>query len=568
MNGDSVAGSYQQSADPLLKTLASWWQVMGRQAAVDEVSLILQTAQEELRASKMVFEAEYSRHKETKSSLNSAIQKAAQELSRHEETLMKLTNIKSKLTLLTTVLGASTEEHPKYLAFHELFRNDFMNFANSESLYEREAEAILRMQAVEEELRLLGRVPLFRKKTIVAVAGGFSSGKSSLITSFFEPAFKVTLPIAMEPVTAIPTFIAHNSKTQVMGFPSHGGSVEIASPLFAKMKHDFLKSLGFDLRRIMPFMMLETPWRKSWEHLCFIDTPGYNPAKGDGATAADDSTTAEALLQADALLWVLGIDANGEMSSNDLEYLSTHAGNLPLAIIVNKADSRPLSHIEEIVEQIRDTLDGYGIQYYGISAYSSVNGEEYFYIGQPLEEIISNWNSPNQRDKRLCEEALAVLDGYLAAFDTEMDIRINNKKTLNSIKLDLDELGLFDEIDPLQSDLEKDAHLKENGKRGLIGFFDNLLNVKMSEDKSELVKTPSKSAPSKPSVSKKKSAKEGESARLMERPVSNRRNEVKENVLERLQSLEQLFGVATIQAHKQEAIRLRERVIEIFSDDW
>ena len=127
---------------------------------------------------------------------------------------------------------------------------------------------------------------------------------------------------------------------------------------------------------------------------------------------------------------------------------------------------------------------------------------------------------------------------------------------------------MFDEIDPLQSDLEKDAHLKENGKRGLIGFFDNLLNVKMSEDKSELVKTPSKSAPSKPSVSKKKSAKEGESARLMERPVSNRRNEVKENVLERLQSLEQLFGVATIQAHKQEAIRLRERVIEIFSDDW
>ncbi len=309
----NTQATYPQRAAAPLKLLAPWWRVFGRDTAIKEVHGILESAEGDVQAARNIFEAEYTLHQDTK----------------------------TKLDLITSILGATNQEHPKYLRFRKLFREDFLRFANEENLYDREAEAVLRMQAVEEELRLLGRVPLFREKTIVAVAGGFNSGKSTLISSFFDPQFKVTLPIAMEPVTAIPTYIAHNTETALIGFPAHGGAVKIVPEVFAKMRHEFLKALGFDLRRILPFIVLETAWCKPWESLCFIDTPGYNPAKGGGTTAADDFTTAEALRQADALLWVLGIDANGEICSDDLEYLRSYGAELPLAVVVNKAEFTP-----------------------------------------------------------------------------------------------------------------------------------------------------------------------------------------------------------------------------------
>lgn len=449
----NTLATYPERAAASLKLLAPWWRVFGRGTAIKEVDGILETAEGDVQAARNCFEAEYTRHQDTK----------------------------TKLDLITSILGASNQEHPKFLAFRKLFREDFLRFANEENLYEREAEAILRMQAVEEELRLLGRVPLFRGKTIVAVAGGFNSGKSSLISSFFDPGLKVSLPIAMEPVTAIPTYIAHSTETALIGFPAHGGAVKIVPELFAQMRHEFLKALGFDMRRILPFIMLETAWRKPWESLCFIDTPGYNPAKGAGTTGADDTTTAEALRQADCLLWVLGIDANGEISSDDLEYLRNYGSELPLAVVVNKADSRPQSQVREVVEQIRDTLDTHSIQYCCISAYSAVEGREYDYEGQSLDEVLGGWNKPTLRDKRLCDEVTAILDAYVEAFNEEIKAYKTHKKELHSLKLDLDELGLFDEA---EENFQQDE-IKEKALERLQTFSDLFTVEKIEAHKKE-----------------------------------------------------------------------------------
>jgi GTP-binding protein EngB required for normal cell division len=554
----NTQAGYSQRAAAWLKLLAPWWRAFGRGEAIRKVEDVLNNAEGDIQAARNVFEAEYSRHQETRARLDDTCVQLEAERSRHKDTMAKLNATRGKLEaertdhgatqdelkqlssrqdLITTVLGAANSEHPKYLAFRKLFREDFLRFANAENLYEREAEAILRLQAVEEELRLLGRVPLFRDKTIIAVAGGFSSGKSSLISSFFDHSLKVTLPIAMEPVTAIPTYIAHSAKTAVIGFPAHGGTVEIFPELFAQMRHDFLKALGFDLRRILPFIMLETPWRKPWESLCFIDTPGYNPAKGGGATAADDTTTADALRQADALLWVLGIDANGEISSEDLDYLVNHGSNIPLAIVVNKADSRPRSQVREIVEQIRDTLDAHFIQYCCISAYSSVEGREYDYVGQSLDNVLGGWNKPTLRGQRLCSEVTSVLDAYIESFNSEINSFNANEKELNSLKLDLDELGLFDET---SSSIINRRHDEIKGKSS--DRLKNLWNL--------------------PQVGKV-------AAHKNEAEIKNRRqDEIKEKARDRLKRIAELFNVEKIVAHKHEAERIRKLMTHLFAEDW
>lgn len=486
----------------------------------------LESARCEIEALRKTCEAERSLRKATAQRLEDTRQALATEMAGHEATLKRLDATSARLDLITRTLGARKVEHPKCMAFQE-FLAEFVKFSNDENLYEREAEAILRLQAVGEELRLLGRVPLFREKSIIAVAGGFSSGKSSLITSFFDPGSRITLPIGVDPVTAIPTYIASGPTTSVIGFPSHGGTVEIPRELFAQMRHEFLASLGFDLRHILPFIMLQTIWRKPWENLCFIDTPGYNaPTMGGRTTAADDRTTAEALCQADAVLWVIGIDANGEISFDDLEYLQTYAGDLPLAVVINKADQRPPSQVRAILEQVRETLDDYGLEYCCISAYSSIEAREHEFLEQPLEEFLNTWNlQRSQRDERLCGQVIAVLNDYINAFDREIAHHTDRYNDLRSLKLDLDELGLFDEIEvPVPPISAKRGDLTERLRNELTS-----LSAPVNEE---------------------------------------RRIIIRDKAQERLHRLSKFFAVEIIESHRQEAMRLRDRVICLFGQDW
>lgn len=532
---------YSQRAAVWLQKLGSWWRLLNRGTAVKEVEKILLAAEAEIGSVKNAFSSEQSKHSATKDQLKDAVSRhdeAARRLMATEDELGAAKEIlsaeqsrhqvaKTKLDLITSTLGASTQEHPKCLAFRK-FLDEFVKFSNDENLYEREADAILRLQAVEEAMRLLGRVPLFREKTIVAVAGGFSSGKSSLVTSFFDPKYKVTLPIGMDPVTAIPTYISSGNKTSVIGFPAHGGTLNIASDVFAQMRHEFLASLGFDIRSILPFIMLETPWRTDWGNLCFIDTPGYNaPVKGGLSTAADDKTTAEALLQADALLWVIGLDANGEISFDDLQYLLKHAKHIPLAIVVNKADQRPPSQVHDVIEQISETLESYGVEYCSISAYSSVDGREYECVGQSLKDFLDTWNQLQlQRDEKLFQEVLNVLDDYVQSFEKAIELHKKHRQAIHSLKLDLDGLGLFDDVEETSTIGNKPSEL--------TSFLHRII----------------KKNPGKPAID------------------DTLRGETKEKALERLQQLSELFAIEKIEGHKTEALRLRDDVNRLFSQSW
>lgn len=379
-------------------------------------------------------------------------------------------------SFVTTVLGAKDEHLVKHQAFQQLFSNDFMAFANSENCFAQEADAVLLMQSVGDELRLLSRFPVFREKTIVAIAGGFSSGKSSLLTSLFDDNSSVCLPIGIEPVTAIPTYIVSGDRSVITGFPAHGGSVQIDLALYGQMGHKFIESLGFDLRRILPFVALETPWAEDLEHLCLIDTPGYNPASLEGATGNDGTATAETLQQADAVLWVIGLDANGEVAESDVDYLSAFALQKPLGIVINKADLRPLSQVKAVMSKVAETLDFRGIEYIGISAYSSVDKQELMFEKSSLKSMLQTWNQPCSRQARLIADVRQVFNAYRDAFQKEVERRKAFGSLVAEQRLDLHELGIFDEVpNATESECADEAN---EGRISSIASLANLLEEK------------------------------------------------------------------------------------------
>ena len=353
-------------------------------------------------------------------------------------------------TLIAKLLSASNRNQG-VLDYCHLLNHDFLEFANQEDSLEEEAAAFLELQAIGDELKVVASYPEFYKKRSLAIAGGFSAGKSEFISSLFEDP-SVRLPIGIEPTTAIPTYALNGKENGVIGCSQNGGVVDLLEidPDFQhKLSHNFIRSFGFNLKNIMPFVFMTTPMK--YGHLCFIDTPGYNPSDVEGGHTSEDIKTAEEFVQnAEALLWLIGLDANGTISKSDLEFL-THIGRnnqeaKPLYIVLNKADLRPVDQLEDIMQEIVETLDDYDIEVAGISAYSSKKKKEFLFHNQPLHEFLAELDRPSEKQSLILQRLYAVDAKYQRAILRTVKENRQVSKTLSGLKLDLLENG-FDDID-------------------------------------------------------------------------------------------------------------------------
>lgn len=374
---------------------------------------------------------------------------------------LKLKDLELQQQVVAALLSAN-HIHPSVNQYLNLLNNDFLNFANEENALEDEAAAIIELQEIGDALKVVSSFPNFYTKQTIAVAGGFSAGKSEFISSFFEPKSALKLTIGIEPTTAIPTYVLNGKKTNLIGNSSEGGVVDllkIDSNFQNKLSHNMIKSFGFNLKRIMPYIFLETPLK--YDDICFIDTPGYNPsAVSDGHTSEDIRTAEEFVHNSEALLWLIGMDSNGTISRSDLDFLENfmYESDKPLYIILNKADLRPKSQLENIMDEVSMMLEDHDIEICGISAYSSINREEIVYKERSLFDFLNSINRPSDKHKILVERLYAIDQKYQLAILHDIARMKKAASLINGIKLDLlqngeDDLGapIYDKVSRLSS---------------------------------------------------------------------------------------------------------------------
>ncbi len=172
--------------------------------------------------------------------------------------------LKNSHDLIARILNAKMEN--KGLEEYQcILDNEFLEFASGvDSLKEKEI-ALLELQEIKKELQLVASYPSLFQKNMVAVGGGFSTGKSS----FLNNVLGLKLPIGLDKTTAIPTYCLKGEREVLMGRSQNGGVVELP---YLTFDHKFLDSLGFNIKEIMPSMLLSAP-SVPFEFLCFIDTP-------------------------------------------------------------------------------------------------------------------------------------------------------------------------------------------------------------------------------------------------------------------------------------------------------
>lgn len=428
------------------------------EVALDETSTVLDITKQELEEERKKAICALHSHEQKQAELEGSLSALNVSLEGVKQDLLSAKNQMAKLgsryDLVCAAISPVLPKSERYIVFRELLDESLLPFINRVKVVENEAEQVLKIRALDDELRLADSLASFSERTIVAVAGGFSSGKSSLITSLFADD-SVSLPIGIEPVTAIPTYVFHSESVSISGYPKGGGNFNVPEPMYAQLSHQFVEEFGFNLRDLVPFMSLEVPM-DSYRNLSFIDLPGYNPGDRGGDTDGDKSTSDEFITQGHALIWVIGLDANGTLPGDDLEHLwDLSELDIPIYVVLNKADLRPMDTHDEVLDQVIDELNLNGIRYEGISAYSSECGGEIVYRERSLDDVLTEWDQPRDAIKTVVKKLFTVFDEYETAI--EKDISHRNKKGLlvKALELNLLEVGAFDQSQSFSFDIDK-----------------------------------------------------------------------------------------------------------------
>ncbi|MGH1614495.1 dynamin family protein [Helicobacter pylori] len=370
--------------------------------------------------------------------------------------------------------------------YQQILDNEFLEFASGvDSLKEKEI-ALLALQEIKKELQLVAGYPSLFQKTMVAVGGGYSAGKSTFLNNLLG--LKLKLSEDMNPTTAIPTYCLKGKKEVLMGFSQNGGMVELPHLAF---DHQLLKSLGFNLKEIMPFMLLSTP-SVPFEFLCFIDTPGYNPGN-QGYTGGDKEASKKSLKHAKHILWLISCERGG-IESDDLDYLQElYEEGKQVFIVLSRADRRTKSQLEEVAIKIRETLKDKGIEFLGIGAYSATRYQEIKEFSEKskvfnsLEKFLMKLNQRSEKQNEILESLYEVHRMYEKAIKQDANRFKRYQRELRSVGLDLMQKGFDDFSDATFNkihSLKKEFSEKEESKRESLAQLNEVIDLfKKSIDK-------------------------------------------------------------------------------------
>ncbi|GAA7852893.1 acyl carrier protein [Helicobacter pylori] len=376
--------------------------------------------------------------------------------------------LEERYDLIARILNAKTNNEGLE-EYQSVLDNEFLEFASGvDSLKEKEI-ALLMLQEIQKELQLVASYPSLFQKTIVAVGGGFSAGKSTFLNNLLG--LKLKLPEHIDPTTAIPTYCLKGKKEVLMGFSQNGGMVELPH---LKFDHQFLESLGFNLKEIIPFMLLSAP-SVPFEFLCFIDTPGYNPGN-QGYTGGDKEASKESLKHAKHILWLISCEC-GDLHKDDLEFLQElYEEGKQVFIVLSRADRRAKSQLEEVAIKIRETLKDHGIEFLGICAYSATRYQEYKEFSEKskvfnsLEKFLMKLNQRSEKQNEILGYLYEVHRMYEKAIRQDISQFKRYQSELRSVGLDLMQKGfddfsdkIFRRIEILEKEFAEQERSKEEG---------------------------------------------------------------------------------------------------------
>lgn len=312
-------------------------------------------------------------------------------------------------------------------------------------------------------------------KNIIALGGGFSSGKSSFLNALMG---KQVLPADIDPSTSVPTYIVSGEQHEVMGINVFDTKVQMQPRDIKKIAHGFGELEDDDdekvtdavtLGHVLENIFFSTPFHQ-YKNIAFLDTPGYSKPDSEKYSAKTDEKIARGQLNAgNYILWFVQADA-GTITEEDIKFIKTLSEDIPKLIIVNKADKKNVKDLKEIIEKIRSMLDLKAIRYVDVFAFTSkpeqVEDEELknFILENKkgIERQIDTWNQQIY-ESNFARNFKKIFVRCKDFYEDEIDEESRKLTRLNTslTKLSVEDIDL-ETLEPLQA-MVKEAQRNVNG---------------------------------------------------------------------------------------------------------
>lgn len=213
-------------------------------------------------------------------------------------------------------------------------------------------------------------------KNIVALGGGFSSGKSSFLNTLMG---KHVLPADIDPSTSVPTYIVRGDVHEVTGINVFDTKVSMEPKDIRNIAHGFGELENDDgeniteevtLGHVLESIFFSTPLHQ-YDNIAFLDTPGYSKPDSEKYSKAktDEQIARGQLNSSNFILWFVQADA-GTITEEDIKFIKTLREDIPKLIVVSKADKKNAADLRDIIDKIRSALDLKSVPYVDVCAFT------------------------------------------------------------------------------------------------------------------------------------------------------------------------------------------------------
>lgn len=285
------------------------------------------------------------------------------------------TELEKQFTLVKKLIAVKTEKNELLDEAHkieEIIKTDLPKELEMEAPPDLPALCFDLQEVYEQFEDFLVFQDMIGKK-IVALGGGFSTGKSSFLNSLLSEQSEDRvrlLPTDTAASTSVPTYLMHAEGEETIRainlFDSRITNLTVHD--IGILNHGFEEksNLGVSLGQLIQRMFISTA-QQPYAHIAFLDTPGYSkPDSKDYSARTDEQIAKEQLNHSDFILWFV----NGSvLPQTDIDFLKQLDTHIPKAIILNKADkvlSHGMDEYHKTIESIQKDTARNGITIRGV----------------------------------------------------------------------------------------------------------------------------------------------------------------------------------------------------------
>lgn len=267
-------------------------------------------------------------------------------------------------------------------------------------------------------------------KNVVALGGGFSTGKSSFINSILD---EDILPYDIDPTTSVPTYIVYGDADEAKAINTFQSTINMKVEDIQHLAHGFgiEGSDEVSLGHLLKSIFVTSP-RQKFANIALLDTPGYSKSESSNHSDRTDEKIARTQLNSsNYILWFTSAD-DGTIQKTDVDFIKTLNPDIPKLFIINKADIIfDSDELEDIVNESRNTLIKNGIDFVDVFTYSS--DDESNYDKDKILQQIEKWNN-GQKESKFAYNFKKLFSRCKEYYETRLEDEKKQLSHLNNIR--------------------------------------------------------------------------------------------------------------------------------------